>query len=255
MDKDNVIPIFKSHYSLGKSILTLEPPTEDKTYPRSCLSICKDYGISKFILVDDNMSGFLQAYESSKELGVQLIFGVRITVCADMEEKNQESLKTNNKVVIFAKNSEGYKKLIKIYTLAARKGFYYEPRIDSANLKKLWDNNLKLCIPFYDSFIHANLIKNSLCVPEFDFTELTFFSEENELPFNSIIQSGIEKFVGAKKDIIKVKSIYYEKKEDFKAYLTFKCINNRTTLDKPNLDHMTSNEFCIESWKEENGTV
>lgn len=251
MEEDNTIPIFKSHYSLGRSILTLEPASEDDSYPRSCLSICKDQGISKFFLVDDNMSGFLQAYHSAEQCGVQLIFGIRMTTCADMYQKDQDSLKTNNKVIIFAKNYEGYKKLIKIYTLAARKGFYYEPRIDSVNLKSLWDKNLKLCIPFYDSFIHVNLIKNGLCVPEFSFTSPTFFSEENDLPFNDIIQNGIEKFVKSKKDIVKTKSIYYEKKEDFKAYLTFKCISNRTTLDKPNLDHMTSDEFCMESWREQ----
>lgn len=250
MVENDTIPIFKSHYSLGKSILTLERAIEDESYPRSCLSICKDQGISKFVLVDDNMSGFLQAHDSSKESDVQLIFGIRLTVCADMNEKNQDSLKTNNKVIIFAKNSKGYKKLIKIYTHAAREGFYYEARIDAPSLKSLWDENLKLCIPFYDSFIHVNLVKNGLCVPEFDFTSPTFFSEENDLPFNDIIQSGIEKFVKSKEDIVKTKSIYYEKKEDFKAYLTFKCINKRTTLDKPNLDHMTSDEFCIESWKE-----
>jgi len=39
-------------------------------------------------------------------------------------------------------------------------------------------------------------------------------------------------------------------REDFKAYLTFRCINNRTTLNKPNLEHMCSTEFSFESWKE-----
>ena len=43
-----------------------------------------------------------------------------------------------------------------------------------------------------------------------------------------------------------------KRKKDFKAYLTFRCINKRSTLDKPELEHMTSNEFCMESWKEKN---
>ena len=38
-------------------------------------------------------------------------------------------------------------------------------------------------------------------------------------------------------------------KEDFKAYLTFKCINNRSALDKPQFDHMCSHEFSFESWE------
>ena len=251
MDESEVIPLFKSHYSLGKSILTLEKATEDKAHPKSCLSLCKQNNISNFFLVDDNMSGFLQAYDSSKEAGIDLIFGVRITLCADMNQKDKDSLKTNNKVIIFAKNPSGYKKLIKIYTAASREGFYYHPRIDYKRLKGLWsEDSLLLAIPFYDSFIHMNLFQNSLCVPELDFASPVFLTEENDLPFNSLILNGIKNFVNSKSKIIKTKSIYYEKKEDFKAYLTFRCINNRTTLDKPNLDHMTSDEFCVESWKE-----
>ena len=98
-----------------------------------------------------------------------------------------------------------------------------------------------------------NLLQNGLCVPEFDFTTPIFFSEENDLPFNDLILKGIKKFLKPSQKIIKIKSIFYEKREDFKAYLTFRCISNRTTLDKPNLDHMTSDDFCIESWRDQNG--
>ena len=55
-----------------------------------------------------------------------------------------------------------------------------------------------------------------------------------------------------KNETQKVQSIYYNQKKDFKSYLTFRCINNRSTLDKPELEHMTSDEFCFESWKEKN---
>ena len=47
--------------------------------------------------------------------------------------------------------------------------------------------------------------------------------------------------------MIHSKSIYYKLKKDFLAYMTFKCINNRTTLEKPNMDHLSSNEFCWEA--------
>ena len=107
-------------------------------------------------------------------------------------------------------------------------------------------------IPFYDSFLHKNALCGSVCVPDFKFTEPVFSVEENDVPFNFLIKKHIEKFAGKNNEIIKTKSIYYNKKEDFKAYLTFRCINNRTSLDKPNLDHMTSDEFCLEAY---NGSV
>ena len=248
------VPLFKSHYSLGKSILTLENDlTVHNDAPVSCLSLCKDSDFSHLVLVDDNMSGFLQAYQNAKENGLQLVFGLRMTICDDMSDKSEDSRKTNNKIVIFIKNSDGYGSLIKIFSHAARKGFYYEPRTDYASLKKFWDDkSLRLVVPFYDSFIHKNLLENALCVPKLSFTEVEFFVEDNDLPFNGLITTSINKVTkdGSKNKVTKSKSIYYNKKEDFKAYLTFRCISNRTTLDKPNLDHMTSNEFSFESWKE-----
>jgi DNA polymerase III alpha subunit len=53
-------------------------------------------------------------------------------------------------------------------------------------------------------------------------------------------------------EVQKTQSIFYKLKKDFKAYLTFRCINNRSTLERPEINHMTSDEFCAESWKEKN---
>ena len=253
---ERIIPLFKSHYSLGKSILTLENELQvSNESPTSCLALCKEAKLEHLTLVEDGMSGFLQAYQNTKEHGLKLIFGLRMTLCDDSSQKDEDSRKTNNKIIIFIKNVEGYKSLIKIYSFAAREGFYYHPRIDHETLHRLWDNeNLLLAVPFYDSFIYRNLLENALCVPEWwSFTTPTFFKENNNLPFDNLISESIDKILeerGCSQNSEQTKSIFYNNKKDFKAYLTFRCISNRTTLDKPNLDHMTSNEFSFESWKE-----
>ena len=90
----------------------------------------------------------------------------------------------------------------------------------------------------------------SLCCPELKFTKPTFFTEDNNLPFDQIVRQKVIKFCADQYEIVSSKSIYYETREDFKAYMTFRCINNRTTLNKPNLEHMCSAEFSFESWKE-----
>ena len=90
---------------------------------------------------------------------------------------------------------------------------------------------------------------SNLCVPELDFTEPVYFLEDNDLPFDELVTKKVNNL---SKNTQKTQSIYYKNKKDFKAYLTYKCINNRSSLDKPELDHMTSNEFCVESWKEKN---
>lgn len=243
------IGLFKSHYSIGKSILTLEKPAPlSNSGPVSIFSLVKEYQLQNVTIVDDSVSGFLQAYTYAKDLKLKLIFGLRITVCEDMNDKSESSLKKNSKIIIFPKNSEGYKKLIKLSTIASTKGFYYEPRLDYKLLNENYSDNLLITIPFYDSFLYNNTLRSHICVPDFSIFNPIFLIENNDLPTDSIVEAKVNKFTKDKYKIQKAQSIFYHKKEDFLAYLTFRCINNRTTLNKPNLDHMASDTFCVEHW-------
>jgi len=245
------IPLFKSHFSIGRSILTLEDEEKEENQPDSIIDIAKDNTLKEITLVEDNMTSFLQAYTNTKKYNIKLNYGLRISINDDMNERSEESRQKTSKIIIFFKNEDGYRDLIKIFSIAAKDGFYYEPRIDFKNLKSVWnDKNLLLCIPFYDSFIFNNTLKGTVCVPDLEFTKPILFIENNGLPFDFIIKSKILAFAKANKlEILNTKSIYYKDNKDFKAYLTFRCINNRSTLNKPELSHMTSNHFSFESLK------
>lgn len=250
-----MIPLFKSQYSLGRSILTLEAPDSLlKNGPRSIVELALENELKEVYLADDSMSGFLQAYKNLSENDIKLVFGLRITICSDMNERSEDERKKSSKYIIFCKNTDGYRRLIKIATKAAREGFYYEPRTDFKALKEQWsDKDLILSIPFYDSFLHRNTLENTVCVPEFTFTNPTLFLEDNDVPFDSLLREKVQAFAEMNSlDTQDVKSVFYADREDFKAYLTFRCVNNRSTLNKPNLDHMCSDQFCLESWKEIN---
>jgi DNA polymerase-3 subunit alpha len=248
-----MIPLFKSHYSLGRSILTLEDKDEMDDYPDSIIQICKENKMKELYLVEDNMSSFLEAYSNCRKNNIKLNYGLRISVTESMSDKSEESKTKSSKIILFFKNKKGYQQLTKLYSIAAKEGFYYEPRLDYETIFKNWTDDLILCIPFYDSFIFNNTLKNSLCIPQFDFTKPIFFIEDNDLPFDSLVKQKALSF--AEKNnlkIYKVQSIFYKERKDFKAYLTFRCINNRSVLNKPNLDHMSSNEFCFQKIHERN---
>jgi DNA polymerase-3 subunit alpha len=248
------IPLFKSHYSIGRSILSLEDLEEKRSnYPSSIVEIAKRNKLESVFLVEDTMSGYLEAYKNFENSGINLTFGLRLSICNDSTDKSKDSLDTECKFVILAKNSEGYKKLIKISSYAACDGFYYQPRADFSILAKHWDDkSLQLCVPFYDSFLFKNSMTFSVCFPKFEFTKPVFFIEDNDLPFDYIINKKVKTYCKENEmQSLAVKSIYYENKDDFKAYLTFRCINNRSTLDNPKFDHLCSNEFSFESWKEQ----
>ena len=248
-----MIPLFKSHYSLGRSILTLEDKDEKDDYPDSIIQICKENKMKELYLVEDNMSSFLEAYSNCRKNNIKLNYGLRISVTESMSDKSEESKIKSSKIILFFKNKKGYQQLTKLYSIAAKEGFYYEPRLDYETISKNWTEDLILCIPFYDSFIFNNTLKNSLCIPQFDFTKPIFFIEDNDLPFDSLVKQKALSFA-EKNDlkIYKAQSVFYKERKDFKAYLTFRCINNRSVLNKPNLDHMSSNEFCFESIHQRN---
>lgn len=265
----NVLPLFKSHFSLGKSILTLDKPMEvpaeeeDRKKdeylirPDSVLEICRDAGIKKFFLVDDSISGFLQAYRNSEASDLEMVFGLRLVVTDDIDIKDDSYKKRESRIVLIAKNAQGYNDLVKISTLASTDGFYYRPRIDAKNLKRFVSDNIVCMVPFYDSFLYQNNFKISQCCADFlgvfDKENIVFSTESNDLPFDESLLECVTKFTGDNGyKTIKTKSIYYKNRKDFIPYLTFRCIHNRTALQKPNLEHFCSKEFCFESWKEQN---
>ena len=253
---EELVPIFKSHYSLGRSILTLDEPKEffDDESSDSVFDICGECSIKDLFLVEDNMAGFLEAYTNAESLKIKLIFGLRLTFCPDSSNKSEEGRRNSCKNIIFAKSAAGYKQLIKIYTFAAQEGFYYEPRIDFKNLKPLWNNDLLLAVPFYDSFLCYNKYTDSQCVPDFSFTEPIFFIEDNDVLLDKDMQERVSDFCHDKYKTVRTKSIYYKNGKDFSAYIAFRCINNRTAVEKPNLDGMCSDEFSAESWATRTGT-
>ena len=113
-----MIPLFKSHYSLGRSILTLEDKNEADDYPDSIIQIAKQNKLKEIVLVEDNMSSFLEAYTNTKNNNIKLNYGLRVTVTESMNDKTEESRQKNSKVVIFFRNKQGYELLTKLFSTA-----------------------------------------------------------------------------------------------------------------------------------------
>ena len=255
-----MLPLFKSHYSIGKSILTLNDPiTHKEGGSDSVFDIAIENNLKEVILVEDSLTGFLQAKKNADNLNLKLIFGLRIDMRENAKiDPKKESVNSSHKIVIFARNSKGCIALNTIYSEAFTENYNC---VDKNILKKHWsDENLVLAIPFYDSFIFNNLMKFANCTPSFCFTKPTFFIEYNGLPFDHFLQQKVKNYASKNSNKIEyTKSIYYKNKKDVTALQTYKCITGRTfgnkTLSKPNLDHFGSNEFCFESWKEKNERI
>lgn len=249
-----MIPLFKTTYSIGKSILTLQDPSKAKAGgPDSVITIAKENNLKAIFLVEDSMIGFIDAHQRCKENDIQLVFGLRLNCCNDRnnEESRKESL---HKIVIMAKNDEGIKHLTQIYSIGNRESAGF---VDSELLSKHWrEDSLKLCVPFYDSFIYMNHFIGAKCVPDFKFTKPTLFIEDNDLPFDEILTEKVAAFAQRSElRMEQVKSIYYKNREDFEAWQTYKCLCNRSfgkqqSLSNPNLNHCGSDSFCWQAFQE-----
>ena len=248
-----MIPLFSSHFSFQKSILTLDEPKKEElkdNTPISVFDIALKHELKDVYLCETSMSGFVEAWKLSQKLKINLRYGFKVICCDDLNDKSEKSLQSEHKIIIWLNNSNGYKNLVKLVTRAQTDGFYYVPRIDCKTLAENWSDDLSLCCPFYDSFIFNNTLNNNLCIPNFPVAP-TLFVEDNNLPFDSIIQDKVSEVAAYDKlNVERVKSIFYYKRLHFPAYLTFRCIAGRTTLSKPNLNGMSSQEFCFESWLE-----
>lgn len=249
-----MLPLFKSHYSLGASILTLKPRGESEPdEPDSIIDICYENNVKDFFLVEDSITGLLEADKNARAANLNLRYGLRLSFVDNSLNKDAESLKNECKFVIFVKNQDGVKDLYKISSKANSKDcFYYNPRFDFKLLKEFWSDNLILAVPFYDSFIYNNTLSFSGFVPDFSFTKPVFFVEDNKFMFDKLIQKKVIKYTNKEHfETIKSKSIYYKDKKDFPAYMAFKCIKSRSTFDKPEQKFCHTDEFCFESYLEQ----
>jgi len=245
-----MLPIFKSHYSIGKSILTLSDPNDDESGPDSIIKLCLDNNIKDLVLVEDAPTGFFKAQNQCKKFDLNLIFGLRLKVSSFKGENKSED-DSIHKCIVFAKTSEGVKLLNKIYS-----SFFCDHNgVGNYEVLKLFwsDKDLLLSIPFYDSFLYYNSFYFSNCLPDFSFCAPVFFIEDNNLPEDAILSLKVQDYCLENGfNFQKAKSIFYKDKKDVEAFQTYKCICSRTfgrkkTLSNPGLDGFGSSDFCLES--------
>lgn len=243
-----ILPLFKSTFSIGRSILTLDSPSDSESDgSNSIFSIAVENNLDTIYLVEDSMVGFFNAFKKCKQLGINLIFGYRFTCCNDLE--NQDS---DHKLIVFAKNDQGCRDLNRFYSYVNQQA---SGKIANKDLSENLTDNLILAVPFYDSFIFKNHLTLGNCIPTFHGLKPIFFIEDNNLPFDNFLKKAVQKFCKGKYETFDTKSIYYQNKEDYEAFQAYKIICNRSfgkqaTLSSPNLNHFGSDEFCWESYLE-----
>lgn len=241
-----MIYLFRTHYSIGKGIIQANqhnPKSEARTL--NLASLCLKHKISHCFVVDNELGGIWPIYQSLEEAGIQLTFGYRLAFTSDLE--NENGLHKN---IIFAKNQEGYKQLIKLATKACCDFYKDGPRMTYDYFHSVADDNLAVAVPFYDSFLHRNAVYSQQCVPDFKKIKPTLFVEENELVIDAPLKRLVESYASSNGlETLQTQTVYYESPADILAYQSrraMKRIQGSTrTLEKPEMPHFNSDKFCI----------
>ncbi len=257
----DIIPLFSTAASLKDGgIFTVEKAgtaakAGRKFGPVSLCDLAQENKLTQLHLVEDRMGNFMAAEKNLRAVGCSLVFGLKLTVCADMADKSEESFRTESKVIIFmaGEGDADYAALCNIHTAAAQDGFYYVPRIDWKTLKAMWHPQLLLALPFYSSFLAKNTLTFASIVPELPagVTPILLRETGQCLPFDGLLHEAVDRYVATTGAAVqRVKSIYYPDRARARQFLVWRCILNRTTWDKPNQDGMCSREFCWEAYGE-----
>lgn len=102
----------------------------------------KSFGMNSLALTDHGtMYGSFKFYLKAKAAGIKPILGVETYVAKRSRLDKDVSIdKDPYHLILLAKNSDGYKNLMKLVTCAHLEGYYYKPRIDWEILEKYHEN-------------------------------------------------------------------------------------------------------------------
>ncbi len=255
----DVIPLFYTSSSLKNGgIFTVEKAGASKKAgktraPVSLCDLAKEHNLKQLHLVATNWVDFMTAQKNLKEVGCDLVFGLKLVICENMTDKSEASFKSESSVVIWmaGDGSDDYRALINIFSVAANDGFYYVPRLDWKTLRAMWHKDLILSLPFYSSFLARNTLTFSTIVPQFPEGVKPLILKEmgQEVATDGMLNRAIARYVEANQSEVQpVKSIYYKNRKDSKQWQIWRCILGRNTFDKPQDGH-TSSEFSWESFQ------
>jgi DNA polymerase III alpha subunit len=259
---NNILNIFSSHYSIGKSIFTLDElskdnPTEIKSNaPISILTIAKKYNLKEIYLRESDFSGFIQAYKNADAAGIELRFGIKLKVTDNVKEEKDKLKEKGSTVSFWIKNSTGYQDLVKMYSRA--ENGYLDWRI----VQEFHTDNIIVSIPFYNSFLFRNNFKNGNCVPDFGQIKPIFELQSMGLPYDDVHRAITTQYaLKHNLPIVETHLSYYYSTAHVKAYQIFRTIcckpafegMEKKSFNNPGLEHFCSNEFSFESYCSKTG--
>ncbi|HEY4478563.1 MAG TPA: DNA polymerase III subunit alpha, partial [Candidatus Paceibacterota bacterium] len=220
-----------SHYSL----LSALPKIDD------LVKEAKKNDMEALALTDaGNLYGAIEFYKTCKKKGIKPILGVDFYVALRNRKDMQAGIDNRRKrLVLLAKNYEGYKNLIKLVTFSYLEGFYYKPRIDHELIEKYRNDLICISPSFSGEIAEAIRAKNIDKAKELINYYKEIYGKENFfLEITNHTQELIDIAKETDTELVACHNIYYIGPEDREARDTLMLVNTSGDMS----DRHTSND-------------
>lgn len=216
-----------SHYSLLNAL----PKIDD------LLDETKTLNMPAVALTDaGNLYGAIEFYKTAKKKGIKPIMGVDFYVAVRTRKDMQGGIDNRRtRLVLLAKNHDGFKNLINLVTISNFEGFYYKPRIDRELIEK-YNKDLVCIAPSFSSDISAalknkNVEKAKECIDFYKkvYGAENFFIEITRHPeiqgHEGLMQQLIKLAKETGTQIVAAHDVYYLHQEDKAARDMLQLVN------------------------------
>ncbi|MDO8594807.1 MAG: DNA polymerase III subunit alpha [bacterium] len=238
-----------SHYSLLNAL----PKVPD------LVAHAKKEGHTALALTDNgNLYGALEFYKECKKEGVKPIIGIHAYLALRTRTDKQTGVDNRrDRLLLLAKNVEGYRNLIKLTSAANLEGFYYKPRVDRELLEK-YGSDLIAIVPAFGSDIRRLLTQKDEAVLTERLAWYTktfgtdsFFLELSRHPEIEGHDTGMAEVIAFAKakniPLVASQEVYYLIPEEKKARETLLLVNSQGEAGDRDADE---SDFSFPSTKE-----
>ncbi|MDO8510286.1 MAG: DNA polymerase III subunit alpha [bacterium] len=221
-----------SHYSLLSALPKIP----------ALVAAAKKDGMDSLALTDNgNLYGAIEFYKECKKEGIKPIIGIDAYLALRGRFDKQAGIDNRRfRLVLLAKNLQGYKNLMTLVTKSHLEGFYYKPRLDKELLAK-YSDGLICILPSFSSDIVKTIGHDSEKAKELvgGYREIfgnDLYLEITHHPEIAGHSELMKKAVAFGKECglppIAAHDVYYEKPEDRKARLTLTSIQTSADVSE-----------------------
>lgn len=229
---------------------------------KKLVTTVKEMGMTACAITDHgNMYGTIEFYKTCLKNEIKPIIGCEIyTTPGSRLDKTASNRKVNH-LILLAKDSKGYKNLMKLVSLSHIEGFYYKPRIDWELLEK-YHQGLICTSACLAGEIYSNLVDNNY--QQAKTTAQKYQALFKDDYYLEIQRHEIKEQDKANIDLIKLSrelgiplvaacDSHYINKEDAFGQDVLVMINTQTTINSPNrLSMYESPDYYVKSPEEMN---